>query len=217
MHGIKWSVASIGVNALALLFALVLLIGIGQNVSAAPVIEYDELKTLPLQEAYKIKQKWHATIYDIKNASRVNEYCGKFPDDCKDENNKIPAAKICFWNDPAKMHQHCERVEDDKYTYEKVSDVIIVRLCEDCESKVGMLLRAENYGFEVGRLYSVSIWVFDPMAGKFVNSLPSFRFTEQGEYKILPELRIVAKADANIDWENETRYAPHRFRIEFIG
>jgi hypothetical protein len=173
----------------------------------------------------KLKQKWNATVYDIKDSEQIYAYCAKQPDDCKDENEQIPTMKLCFWQGN-RSSQDCVRIEDSqavkiRYTYDTAADFKIIRLCNHCKSEYGFLLEAQNTGFDSGRISKVSIWVYDENKSTFIDILrgtDTFHINEQGEYKIFSSLSkkfegLIVRAEAIFNYVEETRYSPHRFRI----
>jgi hypothetical protein len=195
-------------------------------------ITYEESKTVPLYEALKTNEKWHATTYDIKDADKVHEFCGVHNEECKDSTGEVPTMRLCFWHDPSKKERYCYRIDNPiaggkptkeagSYVYDHAGQFSVVRLCDTCPNRYGLELQAVHTGSRLPETKSMlSIWVYDPKDGKFVNIIPRAWISEQGTYKIIPSLRdgiegIVLVCEAIPDWLNGfvSRYAPHRFYI----
>jgi hypothetical protein len=200
---------------------LALLLPGGHSQVHAMRVEYVEAKTVRLGGFVDSGEEWYATAYDIANIDEVNDHCSKYPDECKDEKDDLPAMKLCFWHDPENRMELCHRIEDAEpgYTYDRTASLKIKRLCDrHCAHDYGLVLDARNEGFTTGWAGSLSCWVYDRKSRDFVNILPVVGFTEQGEYKILRNLgngmeAVVVEANHIMDWQKETHYAPHRYVI----
>lgn len=174
-------------------------------VEAQP-IEYIEVKTIPLYDVFKIKEKWYVGAYQAENVE-----------------TDYRTAKLCFWYDQEKKDQFCFNAEDDHvrkeehYSYYLVKELKIVPLQRTRTPKLGILFVAENSAFTVGSVTFISLWSYNKEEEKFIKISPSIRITEQGEYKLISAMKggvegVLASADF-IWGEEETRYAPHKYRI----
>lgn len=174
-------------------------------------IEYVEVKSIPLYEAFKIRQKWHVTAYQ--------------PKELKEFGPNKPAI-LCFWFDPAKKREFCFVSEDEyseknkRYSYSLVKDLKIITLQKSKKPKEGILFIAENRDFAIGWLTFISIWSYNEKDRKFEKILPTKSVTEQGEYKIVPAIKdkiegVFVTADFILKLEEgETHYSPHRYALQ---
>jgi hypothetical protein len=210
-------------KALAGLLALLAFILLGSYSEAlAMQVEYKEAKTVHLGKLADSPFDWYATAHDIANADEVNDYCGRYPDECKDENGELPAMKLCFWHDPGEKTALCHRIETagpPGYTFQRAESLKLKPLCaHDCVHPYGLVLDARNESFVQGWLGFLSCWVYDPKSRDFVNIFPPIGFTDEGEYMIFRSLgrgieAVVVEANSIMDWKKETHYGPHKFRI----
>ena len=186
-------------------------------------VEYQETKTISLSKMAKPTFSWNVTAFSIKNVGQLVEYCSKQPINCSDQDGKVPAMKLCFWK-AQKTGQTCFRIEDPeasdrRYTYDTAGDLKLVRICTHCASTHGLLLEARNSGFDTGSISNISIWTYDQDQDSFVDALKgsiAFQIDEQGEYQVFSsrELEgVIVRAQAMIDYGEETRYSAHRFAI----
>ncbi|MEW6741103.1 MAG: hypothetical protein AB1325_14535, partial [Nitrospirota bacterium] len=165
-------------------------------------VEYVEVKTIPLYEVFKTKEKWYATAYQAKTKDL--------------ESTELPA-KICFAHNSAKQDQFCFETKSNKYKFQFVETLSIVPLFKKKEPKQGVLFIAKFSGGGSGTLSLITIWSYN-MEGKiFINLLPTIVITEQGEYKMLSTMRgglegVLVTADY-IWGEGETHFSPHRYKI----
>lgn len=169
-------------------------------------VEYVEVKTIPLYELFKTKEKWHATAYEVKQDK------GKYP-------FENPQAKICFWHDMSRKKTLCFPSEDGQVKYQSVESIEAIPLKRNGDLKYGVLFITRNLSPTIGKVRLISIWVYNKQENKFVNLLPSIPLTDISEYKVFPVMKgeiggIFVTADRI--WEGaEPLYGGHHpFRIE---
>lgn len=205
-------------------FFIAMINTIGSSGWAASV-EYVEVKTIPLYEVFKTKEQWHATVYQARDIDKWSELydSGKI----KDAIDR--PAKLCFWYNPDKKNHLCFSAVntapgEPKFTFQHFKELKIVRLQKGREPEFGVLLIAKNEGYNLGEyyrgLYFATIWALGNRDKEFVNILPTLNFTDQGEFRVVPQMTgmiggVAVKAD--FVWsEGEARYSPHRYQMSIF-
>ncbi len=162
----------------AIIALLVLSAGLDVG-SPACAHEYEEVKTIALQDVANTSAKWNATAYQLKG------------DDARGvviENTNLPA-KVCFWRNDAQTEQQCFLSENEGSLYQDVEQLSLVQLRKNGKGECGVLFVARNLTPGVGKLRLFSIWAYDKQGQRFVNLLPPVRLSDVSEYKIFSGIR----------------------------
>ena len=185
-------------------------------------VEYVEAKTVSflgfLNFPMERPTEWHATTFDIKNIDEVIAGCAQ---KCEDEEGQFPEMKLCFWRDPAKKTELCHPIVDPSfgYPFDSTQHLKVESLCEKgCKNSIGLILEARDQFPLSGWVESLWCWVYSPKLHDFVNILPPMLFSDQGEYKIFPNLGngiqgVIVNANELANWPKEGRYGHHRYLI----
>jgi len=181
-------------------------------------VDYVEAKTVSLLGFVEFPTEWHATTYDIQNIDEVIAGCAH---ECKDEEGQFPEMKLCFWRDPARKTELCRHIEDPSsgYPFDTTQSLKVESLCEKgCKNGIGLILEARDQFPYLGWVDSLWCWVYSPKVNDFVNILPPMLTSDQGEYKIFPNLGdgiqgVIVKADEIANWQKEGRFGHHRYRV----
>jgi hypothetical protein len=134
---------------------------------------YVEVKTIPLYDTMKTSLKWRATAYEWGEKN--------------DRQFEQPAAKICFWQDPAKKGRMCFLAEDQGVRYQSVEEVSLIELDKKNGAEYGVLFVARDLSPSIGKVRLFTIWVYSKKGPNFVNALPSIRLSDVSEYRILAQ------------------------------
>ncbi len=169
--------------------------------------EYTEVITLPLKQVLNTKSDWHVT------ASHLKQENGNFF-----ETSNVPA-KLCFWSDIANQNQACfTAIDDASFSYQEVIKLSTITIQSNKEPSKGIIFVAMHRGQTLGKVFNISIWVYDNKKEIFCNILPDIRLTNQSEYNIYPSIKNVADsifvtADRIWNSNEENLYSPHLFEI----
>lgn len=190
-----------------LFIAVIIVFAFFTSAQAADSVEYIEVKTIPLYDVFKTKEKWHVSAYQAKEKDL--------------ELTELPA-KLCFWRDATKNEQICydaqATLDKDLLKFQFVDELSIIQLFKRKEPTHGILFISKFSGGGSGWLYRVTIWNYNVKENKFVNLLPTICISNQAEYKIMffgdkaTEMFFVT-ADY-IAGYNETHFAPHKYEIK---
>lgn len=169
-------------------------------------IEYEQTNEVSLDKLTQDHQVWKVKAFQAKKSMS-----------CDDE---VSPAKICFTNGAFKeCFEAIATVDDNPYNFQSVKELSIVELFKD-KSPLNLILFVSEYcGGCAESLRLISIWAYRTDTTKFENLAPTITITEQGEYKFLTRKDGLEGFFVTADYilgDNETLFAPHKYRIKLF-
>jgi len=175
--------------------AALLSIGLFTLPAFAEPSAFEEIKTLPLKQAFGTTKEWHVTAYQPVG---------------DDAETGDTSAKLCFWFEELKKQEHCTPIASTlpnggmTYHYQTVKELAVIPAPHIIK------FVAQFFGGGSGVLDQVSFWQYDKNTDSF-SQAGLVTLTEQSEYKLFGQELVTA----NARWgEGETHFSPHRFDIE---
>jgi len=178
---------------------LVLLVCLLSASAFADSLNFKEVKTLPLKQAFSTIKDWHVTALQPEGAISLDE----------DARTGDVSAKLCFWFVGSNRQEECTFINSAlfnggmTYHFQTVRDLVVI------PTPHLIAFITEFYGNGSEALNQLSFWRYDTLTDSFLQA-GLVTFTEQGEYKLIDGMLIIADAR----WgDGETHFEPHYFDI----
>jgi hypothetical protein len=171
--------------------------------STSPV-EYVEVKTIPLYEILKTKEKWEVKAFQAN---------------VEDLGYKEIPARICFCTDSCRQCFEAKTDSDETlYNFQYVKKLSLEPLFKNKEPlNANLFITEYHYEGGSGSLNYLTLWVYKRETKEFVNIVPKVLFTEQGEYRLFSKEKGVEGILVIADYvwgDGETHFSQHRYKIE---